>query len=94
MIAPMATPLRPLPPASTLGPSAAPASGRVRSPEAFAAALGQAAPPVAAAPRTVAEISTPVQPVQSAPVQPRPAGNGDAPPSRNLRPGSLIDIKV
>jgi hypothetical protein len=42
----------------------------------------------------VAEVAAPVQPTQSAPVQPPPTGSGDTPPPRSLRPGSLIDIKV
>ena len=42
----------------------------------------------------MAEVAAPIQPTQSAPVQAPPTGNGESPPPRSLRPGSLIDIKV
>ena len=101
----MAAPIRPLPPSQSFGASPAPA--RARGPEAlaaqrafFASALGQAGAPSAAAPtapaartRSVAEVAAPITsaPAKSpAPVQ----GSGEAPPTRILRPGSLIDIKV
>ena len=102
----MVQPVRPLSPG--LVPSQAPA--RLRSPEAlaaqrafFTAALARngavaptAAPAQTVAPRTVAEVAAPISaaPGPASPVQTQPSGNPEAPPPRNLRPGSLIDIKV
>ena len=102
----MVQPVRPLSPG--LVPSQAPS--RVRSPEALAAQraffnaamakTGAVAPSVApaptVAPRTVAEVAAPISaaPSPATPIQTQPSGNPETPPPRNLRPGSLIDIKV
>jgi hypothetical protein len=91
-----------MPPITPITPPAAPtAPTRTRSPEAIAAqraffnaALGKAAPqaPPAAA-KSVVEAAAPRAPAP--PVASTPDLDANAPqPSRLLRPGSLIDIKV
>jgi hypothetical protein len=88
-----------MPPITPIAPPVAPtAPARTRSPEAIAAqraffnaALGKAAPPAAPV------APTPAKPMAQAVARLAPAPQFDPnapPPSRLLRPGSLIDIKV
>jgi hypothetical protein len=87
-----------MPPIPPLAPPAAPITpARPRSPHAvaaqrafFSAALGKAA--LQAPAQAVAEAADPRTP---APAAPTPQFDANAPPpSRLMRPGSLIDIKV